>query len=166
MHYLNRMADAGGLATYTAFLASGGTDEQVAAALAGSQEYFQNRGGASNNGFLTALYQDVLNRAIDTGGLQTFTQLLANGTTRTQVAAILLSSTEYLTNLVQGIYVKYLRRAADPSGLSGFVTALQIQQGSVQSLVPGVGVNAGLTTDEAVIALMVGSQEYFNLATQ
>jgi uncharacterized delta-60 repeat protein len=166
MKYLNRGADAGGLATYTAFLASGGTDEQVAAALAGSQEYFQNRGGSSNNGFLTALYQDVLNRAIDPSGLASFTQLLASGTSRTAVAAMLLDSTEYLTNLVQGFYVKYLRRAADPGGLSGFVAALQTQPGSSQSLIPAVSPGSGLVRDEDVIAMMVGSQEYFNLATQ
>jgi uncharacterized delta-60 repeat protein len=167
MHYLNRSADAGGLATYTAFLAAGGTDEQVAAALAGSQEYFQNRGGGSNNGFLTALYQDVLNRAIDPSGLASNLQLLANGTSRTQVAANLLRSTEYLNNLVQGFYVKYLRRAADPAGLSAFVTALQTQPGSQQPLIGSdtSSINQ-ITTDEAVIATMVGSQEYFNLVTQ
>src|SRR5207237_4389453 len=77
--YLHRSVDAGGLATFTAFLAKGGTDEQVAASLAGSAEYFQNRGAGTNNGFLTALYQDVLNRAIDPSGQAAFTQFLPSG---------------------------------------------------------------------------------------
>jgi uncharacterized delta-60 repeat protein len=165
MHYLNRAADAGGLATYTAFLAAGGTDEQVAAALAGSQEYFQNRAGGNNNGFVSALYQDILNRSVDPSGLAGNLQLLANGTSRTQIAFNLLTSTEYLTNLVSGFYLKYLRRPADSAGLSAFVTALQAAQGTVQTLIPGVPAGAGVTRDEDVIAIMVGSQEYFNLVT-
>src|SRR5437016_4419876 len=42
--YLRRGADPSGLATYTGLLATGSTDEQVAAILAGSDEYFQTRG--------------------------------------------------------------------------------------------------------------------------
>ena len=110
--YLHRSVDPTGLASFTAFLAGGGTDEQVSALLAGSQEYFQVRGGSTNNGFLTALYQDGLNRAIDPSGQAAFTQLLANGMTRTQVATILFGSTEYLSDLVQSFYQRFLHRAA------------------------------------------------------
>jgi len=168
-HYLNRSADMGGLATYTAVLATGGTDEQVAAALAGSQEYFQVRGGGTNNGFLAALYQDVLNRAIDSSGQATFTQLLATGTNRTQIASILLSSTEYFTGLVQGFYQTFLHRAADSGGLSTYVTLLQTPPAPVRQ--PLIGSNPPSSSgtqvrDEDVIAMLVGSQEYFTLATQ
>lgn len=164
MKYLNRSADPGGLATYTAFLAAGGTDEQVAAALIGSQEYLLNRGNGNNTGFLSALYQDVLNRPIDASGLATFTQFLANGGTRTQVASILLSSTEYLTNLVQGFYQRYLRRPADSTGLNAFVTQLQSVPVSAQPLIGSDSSTIGqLVKDETVIAALVGSQEYFNL---
>ena len=63
---LNRVQNAFG------FFSAGGTVEQFIAILAGSQEYFQNRGGASNNGFLSALFQDALGRAIGPGGLAFF----------------------------------------------------------------------------------------------
>src|SRR5260370_38079018 len=106
----------GGLATYTAVLAAGGTDEQVAAALAGSLEYFQVRGGGTNNGFLMALYQDVLNRVIDSSGQATFTQLLATGTNPTQAASILLRRTESFTGLVQTFFKPFLHRASDSVG--------------------------------------------------
>src|SRR6266849_1187396 len=49
--FLQRSADASGLATYTGLLAAGSTSEQVAAILAGSDEYLQTRGGGSNDGF-------------------------------------------------------------------------------------------------------------------
>jgi uncharacterized delta-60 repeat protein len=164
MKYLRRGADMGGLATYTAFLASGGTDEQVAAALLGSQEYLLNRGNGNNTGFLSALYQDVLNRPIDASGLATFGQFLASGGTRTQVAAILLSSTEYLTGVVQGFYQRFLRRPADPTGLNAFVTELQSVPVAVQPLIGSDSSTTGqLVRDETVIAALVGSQEYFNL---
>ena len=89
---LKRAADPAGLANFVAFLMAGGTVEQVAVALTGSAEYFQTRGGGTNNGFLNALYLDALNRAIDPGGLTTYTQALANGTTTAQVAAAIYSS--------------------------------------------------------------------------
>src|SRR5438552_1142861 len=78
--YLHRGADPSGLATYTGLLATGSTAEQVAAILAGSDEYFQTRGGGTNNGFLSALYQDAVQRAIDPTGQAGFTQLLNAGT--------------------------------------------------------------------------------------
>jgi hypothetical protein len=167
-HYLHRSADSGGLTTFTNLLAAGGTDEQVAAALAGSQEYFTVRGGGTNNGFLSALYQDVLNRAIDSSGQATYTQLLANGTNRTQVASMLLGSTEYFTDLVQSYYQRFLHRAADTSGLNSYVTLLETVPPPVrQPLIGSDPTTTGTQVhDEDVIAMLVGSQEYFNLVTQ
>jgi hypothetical protein len=122
---------------------AGGTVEQVAAALAGSQEYFQNRGGGTNTGFLDALYEDALHRAIDPSGQATYTQALANGATRTQVATAIYSSTEYYQVLVGGFYKQFLLRPADSSGLNGYVMVLQ-----------------NGARDEQVIASLLGSAEY------
>src|SRR5208282_6924309 len=83
---LHRPADANGLATWVNFLNQGGTDQQLEANLLGSNEYFNNA-GATNNGFLSALYLDVLHRPIDSVGSQTFLQELSQGTSRTAVAA-------------------------------------------------------------------------------
>src|SRR5262249_45361946 len=141
---LHRAPDPGGLNTFVTFLSSGRTIEQVKSSIAGSPEYFQTRGGGNNNGFLTALYQDALNRAIDSGGQTTFTNALNNGASRTDVATTIFGSTEYRQNLVQGYYMHFLRRPADTAGLNGFVNAL------------GAGAR-----DEDVIAAIVGSPEYF-----
>jgi hypothetical protein len=114
--------------------------------LAGSQEYFDQRGGGTNDGFLSALYQDILGRAIDPSGKAAFEQALANGITRAQVAAQLFASAEYEQNLVNGYYATYLHRTADPGGLAFFSGQL-----------------ANGTRDEDVLAQMLGSQEYFSL---
>lgn len=165
--YLQRPADPNGLANYAAFLGAGGTIEQVAAGLAGSDEYFQVRGGGTNTGFLTALYQDVLSRPIDASGLATYSQFLANGGSRMQVAAILLGSLEYDQRLVSGYYQTFLRRPADSDGLNGFVNQLQAAPLVVQPIVvsdPTIIVNQALP-DEAVVAKFIGSQEYFAFVT-
>ena len=121
---LHRSADPGGLAGFVTFLEAGGTLEQVGAAIAGSAEYGQNRGGGTNDGFLNAVYQDVLARPVDPAGQATFDQQLANGTTPEQVALQLYSSPEYHQDEVQALYQQYLHRAVDPVGLSAFTGIL------------------------------------------
>ena len=142
--YLHRDADPSGLANFTNFLAGGGTVEQVEAIIAGSPEYFQVRGGSSNNGFLQALYQDGLSRGIDPSGQMIFGNALMNGATRAQVATAIFTSTEFRQDLVQSDYQNFLHRAADPSGLGTFVNAL-----------------AHGTSDEQVAADIIGSAEFF-----
>src|SRR5262249_3847158 len=58
--YLGRPADTGGQASGIQFLQGGGRQEQLAAFLLGSPEYFLVRGGGTNAGFLNAVYHDVL----------------------------------------------------------------------------------------------------------
>ena len=160
--FLHRAADAGGLTAFTNFLAAGGTDEQVADMLIGSPEYFQNRGGGTNSGFLTALYSDALNRAVDSAGLG-FLSALASGTTTAQIGALILGSTEYKQDLVQGFYQKFLHRAADAGGLNFFVNLLLSGSGGLQPIFVTDPLGQTLPpTDETVIAMIIGSQEYFN----
>jgi hypothetical protein len=163
--YLHRPADPMGLAAFSNFLATGGTDEQVAAILIGSPEYFQNRGGGTNDGFLNALYSDALNRAVDPTGRSIFDAALANGTTPTQIASLILGSVEYKQDLVQSFYQTFLRRSADSNGLNFFVNLLTQNSSNLQPIVvsdPLHNQHSGPLTDEDVIALLVGSQEYFN----
>ncbi len=142
--FLRRSADAGGLTTFVNLLNSGGTIEQVQSLIIGSDEYFQTQGGGTNDGFLAALYLDVLGRPIDPTGQATFSQALASGTTRDQVALAILTSGEFRQLLVNGFFLQFLGRAADPTGLSTFVN--QLNQGA---------------RDEDIIVAIVGSDEYF-----
>jgi uncharacterized delta-60 repeat protein len=159
--YLHRPADAMGLGAFTAQLAAGATQEQVAAEIVGSPEYFQNRGGGTNAGFLAALYQDALNRPIDATGLAGFSQAMSNGMTPGQVAAAIFSSTEYLQDLVGSYYLRFLRRPADTAGLNFFVSLLQPTHSSQQPIFVGDPNSRNRPPrDEDVIAMIIGSPEY------
>lgn len=94
----------------------GGTREQIKAALAGSEGFFQLSGG-SNEAFVDNLYQEALGRAPDAAGRGNFLQALADGFTREQVTAVVLASDEYREHVVQGYYQQLLGRGADPTGL-------------------------------------------------
>lgn len=100
-HLLRRDPDFGGLTTFTNLLNGGLTHEQAATRImfecAGSPvrcEYFE----------LTVrdLYQTLLRRSADPGGLNAFVQYLRGGGTVDVVKAQLLGSPEYFTNPVFG----------------------------------------------------------------
>jgi Domain of unknown function (DUF4214) len=141
--FLHRGADSAGLAGFTQALAAGQTLEQIAAALVASPEYYQSRGGSMGSGFLNALYQDALGRAVDASGAAAYGQALAGGTTRAQVAQAIFASAELQQDVVQHDYQYFLRRAADPAGLANWTQALQ----------------HGMR-DEQIAAVIVGSREY------
>jgi len=141
--FLHRNADASGLSTFVTLLSTGGTLQQVKALLTSSGEYLQARGGGTNQGFVTALYQDALKRAPDAGGLAAFTQALNQGTSRQQVAAAIFGSLEYLQDLVVNFYQLYLNRAPDQNELSGFA-----------------GLLAAGVPDQEVMATLLGSDEF------
>jgi uncharacterized delta-60 repeat protein len=140
---LGRPADRAGLDAFVNFLGNGGRAEQAAAIIAGSSEYFQKRGGGTNQGFLDALYQDALHRAVDANGRDFFERALAGGATPGQVATSIFTSPEYYQGLVQNSYQRFLHRPAEPSSLNSFVNALQ--QGM---------------RGEQVLAAILGSEEY------
>jgi hypothetical protein len=144
--FLHRAADAFGLNAFTMFLGNGGTAEQVEAVMVGSPEYFQLH-GSTTAAFLSALYQDVLQRPVDAVGAQAWGAELASGVARGTVAAAILASMESDADQVQSLYQQFLHRPADPTGLTAFGTALQ--QGVAR---------------EVVLAEIGGSAEYFGLA--
>ena len=141
---LRRDADAAGLGAFTAFLATGGTVAQVRAAVAGSAEYFGGRARGTNEGYITAVYQDFLGRAPEPAGAAGFAAALGAGTSRADVAAVIVNSEEANQVVVRGLYRRFLRREAEAVGLAGFVSILR--RG---------------TREEIVIAAIAGSEEYF-----
>jgi hypothetical protein len=139
---LNRSADAGGLQYWVTQLQGGVTDEQVAAGLIGSDEFYQ-KAGSTNDGFLNALYSDVLHRQPDSGGRSYWDGQLSSGTSRTTVVYAVLATQEAYQVKVATYYQHFLRRAPDAAGAAVWVHAL------------GQGVS-----DEQVIAIFVSSDEY------
>lgn len=143
---LHRAADPMSLAGWVQALGAGTTVEQLQASLAGSLEYYQNRGGGTDAGFLAALYPDLLGRPITLMEAHLDEQALSAGESRTNLAAGILGTAEYDRHLVAQLYPRYLRRPVDPTGSQTYANLLQ----------------AG-TRDEQVIADIVGSGEYYNL---
>jgi cyclophilin family peptidyl-prolyl cis-trans isomerase len=105
---------------------------------------------ASNQSYVTQLYQDLLGRAPDPQGLNSFTTALDQNTfNRTQITTAVLTSNEGRTHEVENLYQTYLNRQADPTGLDLSTRFLQ----------------AGGTLQE-VRAVIVGSNEYFQNRAQ
>ena len=95
LQYLKRDADVSGTTSFTNFLAGGGTVEQMDALIVTSPEFLNVQGGGTYQGFLNALYQDALGRAIDSSGQQSF-----GNQTPAVTADAIFSSNEFHTDLV------------------------------------------------------------------
>ncbi len=129
----------------TAFSA-GLTDEQIAAQFLGSPEYFA-LAGSNNNTWINHVYGDLLGRAPSPAEASAGVALLGAGS-RSAVSLTIANSAEARGNRVKGWYSSFLRRPADAPGLTAFTTAL-----------------VGGATDEAVLALFLASDEYFNFGS-
>jgi hypothetical protein len=147
--FLHRPGSPGEIAAGLGMLGGGASDEDVEAALLGSSEYFGNRAGGTNDGFLQALFMDVLGRTPDAGERALFGGALTNRTPRAQVAAQILGSTEARTKLIQRLFQAFLGRAPTPAELNSFLGML------------GSG-----GSDEGVAAAILGSAEYIAKAGQ
>jgi streptogramin lyase len=144
-YLLTRRVDNQGLQTALAFLAAGGTVEQLAASLVASPE--AQHLATTNLGFLTGLYLQALHRLPDASGLATFTKALDAGVSRQQVAAAIFGSQEYQNDLIASFYQQFLHRTAQPAEVGAWVNALE-----------------NGTRDEEVIVSFLASDEYFATA--
>jgi hypothetical protein len=138
--YLDRPGDRGGLAHFSSSVLT--RRVSVQAALLGSNEYFSKAGG-TNEGFVDALFRDVLGRSADGGARTTFVAQLAFGRSRGAVARTVLTSREALGDLVDDLYEHHLRRAPDRGGRTYWRDRL-----------------AAGTRVETVVAALAGSSEY------
>jgi len=145
--FLGRAATQTEVNFFSSALQQGVTVEQLIAVIVGSDEYYQNRGGGTNNGFLEQLYNDLLGRPIDEGSLASFTDLLNRGGSRQQVALFILGSSEYRYNQIHSFFKTFLERQASDSEINFFLALWQ--QGARR---------------EQFIAQIIGSQEYCELA--
>jgi virginiamycin B lyase len=140
--YLNRPPTSIELTHYTAFMADNiYTDQDVQLNILSSAEFFADAGGTTM-GFVNALYEDLLGRAPTTAELTllgTYPQVLA--------VAVTLGLPEYDQDLVTGWFQQFLGRAPTTSELSFYTGQLQ-----------------NPATNETLMAAILGSGEFFNLA--
>jgi hypothetical protein len=143
--YMGRAPDGAGLANWVDQLQNHGlSDERLEAFFIGSAEYINNHGG-SGAAWVEGMYRDLLGRAPDPEGRQTWLNELSSGRqTPLQVAFGFAASAEREGIVVQNDYHTFLGRAASPEEVNLWVQ----------------GFLAG-TTNESVVAGFVGSPEYF-----
>jgi streptogramin lyase len=138
---LRRAAAPAELDLWRNYFNLGGTAERVEAFILGSDEYRSVDQPALV--FLGGVYYDVLDRDVDAVGAQEWSQALAEGMSRSDVALDILRSPEASQDEVIGLFGGLLHRQPDPVGFNYFTTALQ----------------NGLT-NELAIMLIATSNEY------
>jgi len=144
--FLHRAPSAAEVSFWLPAFAASLTDEQIEAQITASPEYFALAGG-TNAGWINRIFNDVLGRAPSASEASAFAALLGSSS-RTTVGLAIINSNEAITRRVQQYYPRFLRRTATPSETSAFVSAI-----------------TGGVSDEQVIALVVGADEYFNFGT-
>jgi uncharacterized protein DUF4214 len=119
---LGRAPDPAGLQNWVQQLEGGMKEEQIAFYFLDSPEYLSQ----GDKHFVDQMYLSLLGRSFDSAGEANWLSQLSAGTrTHEQVITDFLYSTESLTRLTEGYYEVFLQRQAEPSGLSGWVGALQ-----------------------------------------
>lgn len=142
--YLRRTASASDISFFLPlFSTPGTTDEYVQSLFLGSPEYFTNMAGGTNANFINQLFSDVLGRTPSAAESTNFLNLLGSGFSRSDVALLVLTSSEYRQRLVQSWFTNYLRRSPSSSELANFTGSLN-----------------GGALDEQVQAQILGSSEY------
>lgn len=110
---LGRAPEPAALEAMAGILHQGGSVEQVQAIILGSQEYYLRRGGGTAEGYLRALYRDVLDRPVDDAARTQWARLLAAGS-RDAVAAAVATGPEAASHRAWLLYGPVLRQA--PAG--------------------------------------------------
>jgi hypothetical protein len=139
---------AEGVNSWYVALQSGARVEDVTAGIAASDEYFTRLSAQWNEpqlrNWITGVYQDVLGRPIDQGGLGVWLNALHHGLPRLYITDQIVGSQEYQVHEINQVYQKLLGRPADPQGLADAQQTL----------------NGGGTLDQ-VKAVLLGSAEYY-----
>jgi alpha-tubulin suppressor-like RCC1 family protein len=122
--YFNRIPDSSGLLFWIGQAKQGSSLETISNSFAASGEFVATYGNLSNSDFVNRVYQNVLGRPADAGGLQFWAgQLNSGATTRGRMMAQFSESAEYRAakdsdTYVVSIYVGMLRRSPDPGGFA------------------------------------------------
>jgi hypothetical protein len=134
--FLHRAADASGRAYWVNQLVSGILNEQgVEIGFLYSPEFVA--GHSTPAAYVSGLYLTILNRAPTTTE-QSFWQSALQLYGAPAVAAGILTSGESYTDIINNYYQQYLNRRADPAGLDHWLSGLQSNQQTVESVGEGI----------------------------
>jgi photosystem II stability/assembly factor-like uncharacterized protein len=123
--YFNRIPDYGGLTNWTYAYRAGVPLNVISSAFASSQEFINTYGALNNTQFATLLYQNVLKRQPDAGGLAAWVGALDAGMSRGDAMLGFSESAEFkLTSYnrvyVTMMYVGMLKRSPDQGGFDAW----------------------------------------------
>lgn len=142
---LGREPDPNGAADWLNRMKTGRASvDEIYASFTKSAEYYARAGGTDTQ-FVRTLYLTMLGREAGDGEVNQWTALAAQRGTAAVVDAI-YGSYESGVIRVTRVYVQYLKRGADPTGLQSWVPLVQAQG------------------DQAVRSVVVGSREYYTMA--
>ncbi|MEA2163042.1 MAG: hypothetical protein QOK37_1169 [Thermoanaerobaculia bacterium] len=144
--FLHRTPSAAELSFWMPAFAANLTDEQIESQFLASPEYFA-LASSSNASWIANVFSDVLGRTPSSAEVAAYSALLGSSS-RATVGLSILTSNEAVTRRVQQYYNRYLHRVASTPEASAFVNAI-----------------LGGTSDEQVIAQILGADEYFNYGT-
>lgn len=138
--FLGTTPDPGGLSYWEGQWVAYHGPEQVIIGIASTAACYSFSGG-NNTSWVTLMYNVILNRAPDSGGLNYFVSELNNGyMSRQQVVQTLVTGGEYRGDVIQSFFQMYLNRAASSSDVNYYqslfnagYSQMQIQQNIVQS---------------------------------
>jgi hypothetical protein len=146
--FLGRAPTSSELSTALASLQFLGTPEELIASILNTDEYFTKVGG-TNQAWVNAVYQALLNRAPNSNDPD-FVTTLNNGTeTRNQAVITILNGPEYRGDYITSIYQAYLSRTPSSSEIQSWLQPMGSQG-------PG-----DPSADEQFEALVLGSTEFY-----
>lgn len=116
---LNRNPDPSGASYWLGVMQRGQlSPEDVYSTFLYSDEMYFGQGGGTNEGYVSALYQELLGRAPDPQGLQYWTSRLNRGEPRSIISTSMWFSPEKYNVRVAETYQLFLGRSVDPGGLA------------------------------------------------
>lgn len=94
-----------------------------------ASEFLEDRTVPStfSQNYVTQVYTDLLHRAVDPGGLSSWSALIDAGTPLNQIIMDIESSPEYMDDQINQMFETYLNRPADPGALSAWSPLLASQ---------------------------------------
>jgi uncharacterized delta-60 repeat protein len=160
--YLRRAPSASELNHYTTLLTNGTTDEQVAAQVGATLEYYTNWGGGTPNSWVSNFFSDAVGHGIDPNSLTAYANQLANGFTRYQVALEILTSNPYRLDLIANWYQLYVHQAISSKNLNYYLSLMKSGVTGQHSifLSDKNGLPKGRADDEDIIALILSSKQF------
>jgi hypothetical protein len=115
--FLGRTPAASEVQFWLGQMVAGLKEDFVEARFLGSAEFLAKApGGGTFQNWLSAVYRDVLGRALDPTGQAVWTNALLGGATLPAIALSILRSSESDARIVGQDYRALLRRAPDPTG--------------------------------------------------